>query len=297
MKNTRLRRSNEGRIAMLFLIPSLIGIFCLNLIPAIMSLVASLTDWIYTDGIGNWNFIGLRNFINLASDKWFIKSLVNTVIFTIVVVPIGIFLSLIIASLIDNYCHEKTAGVVRIALYMPHICNIVAVCAIWMALYSSYGPFTNLVRAFGVEKPPRWLADFTWALPAIMLVAIWAKLGYNVFIYGAAMAALPTDVYESSMLDGANGRQQFFKLTIPLLANTTFYLTVTGIISSFQTFGYVNVMTKGGPVDSTYILVYYIYKLAFDYRQSGYASAVAVVLFLMLLVITIIQYVHNNKKD
>lgn len=130
-----------------------------------------------------------------------------------------------------------------------------------------------------------------------MLVAIWAKLGYNVFIYGAAMAALPTDVYESSMLDGANGRQQFFKLTIPLLANTTFYLTVTGIISSFQTFGYVNVMTKGGPVDSTYILVYYIYKLAFDYRQSGYASAVAVVLFLMLLVITIIQYVHNNKKD
>ena len=297
MKRRDLRGRAERRIAALFLLPSLIGIFCLNLIPTCMSLSVSLTDWVYTNGIGNWNFVGLANFKALFSDSWFIKSLTNTLLLTIVVVPVGIFLSLVIAALIDTYCSDKVAGVVRVAMYIPNICNIVAVCAIWMALYSSYGPFTNLVRSFGFDNPPRWLADFKWALPAIMLVTVWAKLGYNVFIYGAAMAALPRDVYESAELDGANGRQQFFNLTIPLLSNTTFFLTVTGIIISFQTFGYVNVMTKGGPVDSTYVLVFYIYKLAFDYMQTGYASAVAVVLFLILLVITIIQYTHNNKEN
>ncbi len=282
---------------MIFLLPSLVGILVFNLIPTLMSLYASLTDWVYTNGVGNWTFVGLQNFVDMFSDTWFIKSLINTIAVTIVTVPIGIFIALVIAALIDNFCRERTAGVVRIALYMPNVCNIVAVSTIWVALYSSYGPFTNLVRALGWNDPPRWLADYHWALPAIMLVMIWAKLGYNVFIYSAAMSALPTELYESAALDGATGIQQFRKLTMPLLSNTTFFLTVTGIISSFQVFGYVNVMTSGGPVDATYTLVFYIYKLAFDYKQTGYGSAVAMVLFLMLLAITIIQYRHNNQKD
>lgn len=282
---------------MIFLLPSLVGILVFNLIPTLMSLYASLTDWVYTNGVGNWTFVGLQNFVDMFSDTWFIKSLINTIAVTIVTVPIGIFIALVIAALIDNFCRERTAGVVRIALYMPNVCNIVAVSTIWAALYSSYGPFTNLVRALGWNDPPRWLADYHWALPAIMLVMIWAKLGYNVFIYSAAMSALPTELYESAALDGATGIQQFRKLTMPLLSNTTFFLTVTGIISSFQVFGYVNVMTSGGPVDATYTLVFYIYKLAFDYKQTGYGSAVAMVLFLMLLAITIIQYRHNNQKD
>lgn len=297
MKHSAVQARKEERIALLFLFPSLAGILTLNLIPTLMSLYTSLTDWVYTNGIGNWEFVGLQNFIDLFSDTWFIKSLINTVAITIVTVPIGIFLALVIAALIDNFCREQTAGVVRIALYMPNVCNIVAVSTIWMAMYSSYGPFTNLVRALGWNDPPRWLADYTWALPAIMLVMVWAKLGYNVFMYGAAMSVLPSELYESAALDGATGIQQFRKLTIPLLGNITFFLTVTGIISSFQAFGYVNVMTKGGPVDATYTLVFYIYRLAFDYKQTGYGSAVAVVLFLILLGITIIQYIHNNRNN
>ena len=297
MKHSAVQARKEERIALLFLFPSLAGILTLNLIPTLMSLYTSLTDWVYTNGIGNWEFVGLQNFIDLFSDTWFIKSLINTVAITIVTVPIGIFLALVIAALIDNFCREQTAGVVRIALYMPNVCNIVAVSTIWMAMYSSYGPFTNLVRALGWNDPPRWLADYTWALPAIMLVMVWAKLGYNVFMYGAAMSVLPSELYESAALDGATGIQQFRKLTIPLLGNITFFLTVTGIISSIQAFGYVNVMTKGGPVDATYTLVFYIYRLAFDYKQTGYGSAVAVVLFLILLGITIIQYIHNNRNN
>ncbi|MBQ4564702.1 MAG: sugar ABC transporter permease [Lachnospiraceae bacterium] len=284
-------------MAILFLLPSLIGLIFLSLLPMLISMAASLTDWEYTRGLGNWNFVGFENFINLFDDAWFIKSLKNTIIYTIGTVPVGIFVALVIASLIDNFCNDKVAGYVRIALYMPNICNIVAVSVIWMALYSSYGPFTNLVRALGWENPPRWLANYHWALPSVMLVAVWAKLGYNVFMYGASMAALPAELYEAADLDGANGRQKFWHLTIPLLQPTTFYLTITAIISSFQSFGYTNVMTKGGPIDATYTLVYYIYKSAFAYTKTGYASAIAVVLFIMLLIVTIIQWIHNNKKE
>lgn len=291
------KKRGEGVMAMLFLFPSLIGLILLSLLPMVISMAASLTDWEYTRGLGNWNFVGLKNFIALFDDAWFIKSLKNTIFYTIGTVPVGIFIALVIASLIDNFCSDKVAGYVRIALYMPNICNIVAVSVIWMALYSSYGPFTNLVRAIGWSDPPMWLADYHWALPAVMLVAVWAKLGYNVFMYGASMAALPVELYEAAELDGASGVQQFWFLTIPLLKPTTFYLTITAIISSFQSFGYTNVMTKGGPIDATYTLVYYIYKSAFSYTKTGYASAIAVVLFAMLLVVTIIQWVHNNKKD
>lgn len=292
----RRQRREEG-MAMLFLLPSLLGLVLLSLIPMLISLYISLTDWVYTDGLGNWNFVGFQNFIDLWKDSWFQKSLWNTVIFTIVTVPLTIILALVIAALIDNFCADRTAGVVRIALYMPHICNIVATSTIWKTMYSTYGPFTNLMLALGWSDPPRFLVSYTWALPAIMLVVIWAKIGYSVFLYGAAMQSLPSDLYECASLDGANGFQKFRKLTIPLLANTTFFITITSIISSFQVFGYINVMTGGGPKDSTYVLVYYIYKLAFDYHKTGYGSAVAVVLFLILLIITIIQYVHNNKQD
>ena len=296
-KGRQRKRRREAGMAYAFLLPSLLGLLLLSLLPMLISLYISLTDWVYTNGLWNWNFVGFQNFIDLWSDSWFLKSLGNTVIFTVVTVPVGIFLALVAAALIDSFCGEQTSGVVRIALYMPHICNIVATSTIWKTLYSSYGPFTNLMRALGWQDPPKFLVSYTWALPAIMLVVIWARLGYWVFLYGAAMQALPVDLYESASLDGASGLQKFRRLTIPLLTNTTFYMTVTGIVSSFQVFGYVNVMTGGGPKDSTYVLVYYIYKLAFDYRRTGYASAVAVVLFVLLLLVTVVQYRHNSRKD
>lgn len=157
----RRQRREEG-MAMLFLLPSLLGLVLLSLIPMLISLYISLTDWVYTDGLGNWNFVGFQNFIDLWKDSWFQKSLWNTVIFTIVTVPLTIILALVIAALIDNFCADRTAGVVRIALYMPHICNIVATSTIWKTMYSTYGPFTNLMRALGWSDPPRFLVSYTW---------------------------------------------------------------------------------------------------------------------------------------
>lgn len=292
MKKKTLKKDN---VAYLFLLPSMIGVLLFSLGPLLMSLFFSLTDWNFARGFGNWNFVGFDNFKELLSDKWFTDSLKNTFLITIVTVPVGLVLSMIIAALIDNFCSTKLGNILRVSMYMPHICNIVASSAVWMALLSAYGPFTLMMRALGWEDPPKWLANYDWALPAIMLVMIWAGLGYKIFIYSASMAGMPRDLFESAELDGASKVQQFIHITVPLLRPTTFFLTITGIISSFKVFGYTNIMTQGGPGSSTYTLVYYIYSAAFKYYKFGYASAIAVVLFLILLVVTIIQWTHNDE--
>ena len=214
-----------------------------------------------------------------------------------VTVPIGLFLAVVIAVLIDQFCAKKLAGVLRVTMYMPKICNIVASAAVWTMLYSTYGPFTQLMKALGWTDPPRFLASYTWALPAVMLMSIWQGLGYHVFLYSASLTSLPKDIYEAADLDGVNGIQRFFYITLPQLKPTTFFLTVTGIISSFKVFGQINVMTHGGPGSSTYTLVYYIYKSAFTYYEMGYASAVAMVLFAILLCVTLYQWHHNKNND
>lgn len=158
----RRQRREEG-MAMLFLLPSLLGLVLLSLIPMLISLYISLTDWVYTDGLGNWNFVGFQNFIDLWKDSWFQKSLWNTVIFTIVTVPLTIILALVIAALIDNFCADRTAGVVRIALYMPHICNIVATSTIWKTMYST------LPIQIVPERPGLW--NMTRHLSGILLMS------------------------------------------------------------------------------------------------------------------------------
>ncbi len=296
-KNRKKKILRQNLVAYSFLLPSFLGLLLFSMIPMVISLFVSLTDWSYLNGIGNWNMVGLTNFINLWSDQWFWASLKNTLLYTVVTVPISLVIALVLAVLINDFCQKKVAGVVRVAMYMPHICNGVAVCAVWMALYSKYGPFTLLLQALGWKDPPRFLASYTWALPAIMLISIWAGLGYRIFIYSSAIVGLPADLYESAEIDGAIGVQKFGYITVPLLKPTTFFLTITGIIGSFKVFTYSNVLTNGGPGSSTYTMVYYVYKTAFGYYRMGYASAIAVILFLLLLIVTIIQWVHNNKND
>lgn len=291
------RRLRTDLIGYSFLLPSMAGLLCFSLLPLLFSLYVSLTDWNFLKGVGNWTFVGLHNFAALWTDDWFLASLKNTVLFTVVTVPLGLLISVVLASLIDSFCPARLAGSLRIALYMPHICNIVATAAVWIMMFSSYGPFTQLMRTLGWANPPKWLADYDWALPAVMLVSIWGSLGYRVFIYSAAIQGLPKDLYEAADIDGAGAVKKFLHLTIPLLAPTTFFLTLTGIIGSFKVFGSINVMTKGGPGYATYTLVFYIYKTAFSYYRMGYGSAVAVMLFAMMLLITVYQWNHNKKRE
>ncbi|MCL2319513.1 MAG: sugar ABC transporter permease [Treponema sp.] len=280
-----------------FILPSFLGLVCFSMFPLVIALFVSLTDWNFTDGIGIWTVIGLKNFLDLWADEWFRAALLNTIIYTAVTVPVSLFLSLVIAVVIDKFCRRRLAAIARISMYMPHICNIVATSAVWIALLSSYGPFTQLMRYLGWADPPRWLADYFWALPAVMLVSIWSSLGYRIFIYSASLQGVSRDLYDAADIDGANTVQQFFRITIPMLKPTTFFLTITGIIASFKAFGTINVMTRGGPGHSTYTLVYYIYTSAFQYYRMGYSSSIAVVLFIILLGITLYQWHHNKQTE
>ncbi len=297
MQGKRKKELKQSLTAASFLAPSLLGLILFSAVPVVFSMFISLTDWNYVNGIGNWNFVWFENFKKLWSDEWFRAALRNTFVYTVVTVPIGLFLAVVIAVLIDQFCAKKLAGVLRVTMYMPKICNIVASAAVWTMLYSTYGPFTQLMKALGWTDPPRFLASYTWALPAVMLMSIWQGLGYHVFLYSASLTSLPKDIYEAADLDGVNGIQRFFYITLPQLKPTTFFLTVTGIISSFKVFGQINVMTHGGPGSSTYTLVYYIYKSAFTYYEMGYASAVAMVLFAILLCVTLYQWHHNKNND
>ena len=297
MQGKRKKERKQSLTAASFLAPSLLGLILFSAVPVVFSMFISLTDWNYVNGIGNWNFVWFENFKKLWSDEWFRAALRNTFVYTVVTVPIGLFLAVVIAALIDQFCAKKLAGMLRVTMYMPKICNIVASAAVWTMLYSTYGPFTQLMKALGWTDPPRFLASYTWALPAVMLMSIWQGLGYHVFLYSASLTSLPKDIYEAADLDGVNGIQRFFYITLPQLKPTTFFLTVTGIISSFKVFGQINVMTHGGPGSSTYTLVYYIYKSAFTYYEMGYASAVAMVLFAILLCVTLYQWHHNKNND
>lgn len=276
-----------------FILPNIIGFLIFTLIPIVFSFIISFTDWDYTQGLGNWNFNWGANFIEMWKDKWFTASLVNTVLFAVAVVPITVFLAMIISVVIDKFCFAKTP--LRLAIFMPYISNIVAVAIVWVMMYSPWGPFTQLVQYFGVENPPQWLGEYDWALIAIIIMSIWGGVGYAVMIYTSAIQALPQDVYEAADVDGASQLTKFFKLTVPFLSPTTFFLVITSLITSFQVFAQIQIMTRGGPGTSTHVLVYYIYTSAFSFYRMGYAASMSWILFLILFIITIIQWQGQKK--
>lgn len=291
MKNKRQLKTDLTGLA--FILPNVIGMVCFTLIPMIFSLIISFTDWDFTKGFGNWNFIGVENFIKMWGDEWFTSALKNTLIFAFVSVPVIIILSMVLAVVIDRYCIAKTP--VRLAMLMPYISNVVAIAIVWVMMYSPWGPFTQLVKFLGVDNPPQWLGDYNWALLAVILMTIWSNVGYCILIYTSSIQVLPQDVYEAADMDGAGEIRKFFKLTVPFLTPTTFFLIITQFISAFQVFAQVQVMTQGGPGTSTNVLVYYIYKSGFNYYKMGYAAAMSWILFLILFVITMIQW-RGQKK-
>lgn len=293
-KNMHLSKQGKtDATGYLFILPNLIGMLMFTLIPLVFSLFISFTDWDFTQGFGNWKLVGLSNFIEMWHDEWFLASLKNTFIFAFTVVPITICLALVVAVVIDKYCFAKLP--LKLALFMPYISNVVAIAIVWVMMYSPWGPFTQLMQAMGWKNTPQWLGDYHWALPSIILMSIWSNIGYATLIYSSAIASLPKDLYEAAEVDGANAMTAFFHITIPELAPTTFFLVITTMINSFQVFAPVQIMTRGGPGTSTHVLVYYIYTAAFTFYRMGYASAISWILFLILLVITLIQW-RGQKK-
>lgn len=277
----------------LFIAPNLIGLMLFTIFPLLFSLVISFSSWDYTQGFSAIKFNGGENYITMWSDEWFTTSFINSFYFALGVVPLTIVLALVSAVLIERYVIGKTP--VRLAMFMPYVSNIVAISIVWVMMYSPYGPITYLIKAFGVENPPKWLGDYNWAMPAIIVMSIWAGIGYAVMIYSSSIQSLPEDLYDAARIDGANEAQKFLKITVPLLSPTTFFLMVTMLIGNFQAFGQVHIMTHGGPGTATNVLIYYIYTAAFSFFKMGYAASISWVLFVILFIITLFLWRAQRK--
>lgn len=285
-KRRGVRHENVGY---LFILPNLLGFIVLTLAPVLFSLLVSFTNWNLFGGLTKLHFIGVSNFVKMWSDVWFISSIQNNLIFTLGVIPTTLVLALLAAVVLNGDLYGRS--VVRTMFFVPYISNIVAVSAIWLALYNpDSGPINQLLTSIGVHNPPGWIASTQWALPAIMFMAVWGGVGYNAVIYLAGLQAIPNELYEAARLDGTSGFQRLRYITIPMLSPTTFFLLVTDIIGSFQVFGQINIMTEGGPVRATTVIAYYIYQAGFAYFKMGYAASMAWFLFAGIFLVTFIQW-------
>jgi multiple sugar transport system permease protein len=294
MKSKYYEKNRDNIAGYLFILPGLIGFIAFIIIPFISSFILSFTEWNFVSGLSGIKFIGLKNFGKLFKDVWFTSSFSNNFIFAITVVPISLVLGLIIAVLIQKYVFGSS--IAKVMIFMPYISSVVAIAIVWMVLLQpSYGPLNELLKSFGMTNPPKWLADMNWALPTLIFISIWQGLGYYVIIYIGGLNSIPNDLYESADIDGANFWHKLLYISIPLVSPTTFFLAITGIISSFKVFDLISVLTQGGPGTSTTVLAYYIYKSAFQYHNMGYASAMSWVIFVVIFMITIIQWKGQKK--
>ena len=293
MKNHSLHR--EGIVGWLFVMPSILGFLAFVLIPVLVSVFISFTSWDIVSGLSNIQFIGISNFKQLFEDSMFIKSLQNNLVYTVLFVPSTMILALLIALAMNQKIYGR--NMLRALFFIPFITNIVAISIVWMALFHPYsGPINKLLEALGMQNPPMWLMKRSSALPSITVVNVWFHMGYAMVIFLNGLQTVPRDLYEAADIDGAGPVRKFFRITLPMLSPTTFFILVTTMIDSFKVFGTINVMTQGGPSgDATTVIVFYMYQTAFRYYRMGYASAMSLVLFLMIFIVTIVQW-RGQKK-
>ena len=276
---------DQRRTGWLFVLVPMLLFLAFSVYPMLYAGYLSLTEFTFTKAPV---FIGLRNFARLVDDQVFQTALVNTIIYSLGVVPSGMALSLLLALLLNQRIRGIT--LFRIAFYMPVVTSTVASGMVWLWMYAPDSGIINQALA-GLGLPAqRWLLDPRLALPAVMVMAVWKNLGYTMMIYLAALQGIPGHLYESAELDGANAWDKLWAITLPLIKPATFFIFVTSIISSFQVFGSVYVMTKGGPGYATTTVVHQVYLNAFRYLRMGYASAEALILFVVIFALSLINW-------
>ena len=278
--------------AYLYLMPVIIILFAFHVRPIFMALGVSFYEW---DLIGNPEFVGAGNYTRLFDDPMFWKSIWNTIYYAALSIPLTIFLSMGIAILLNNPI--RGLGFYRTAYFIPVVTSINAVAIVWNFIYHpEIGLLNKVIGWFGIS-PVAWLQDPNWAMPAIILMSVWKGLGNNIIIFLTGLQNIPKHLYEAARIDGANRWQQFIHITWPMLSPTTFFIFTMSVIGSFQVFSQVYMMTpRGGPLKSTMVVVYYLYRKAFDQFEFGYALAMAFVLFLIIFACTLFNKLYIEKK-
>ena len=269
-----------------FILPGTAFYLMVTIMPMFMGLWMSLHRWNILRT--RQTFIGLANYATVLTNPVFWQALKNTLIYTVGVVPVQIGLALIVALLLNAEIRGRT--IFRLLYYLPVVTPLSIAAVIWQWIYHpQMGLLNAALSTFGVA-PRNWLGDPQIAMLSVIIVAIWAGLGYKMVIFLAALQGIPESYYEAAMIDGANRLDLFRHITLPLLRPTMLYVFITSLIGSFQVFGLVNVLTGGGPLDATNVLVMHIYRRAFSDYQFGEASAMSFVLFAIILLFTLVQW-------
>jgi multiple sugar transport system permease protein len=275
-------RHRQMLLAFLFILPAIINFTVFRYVPILEAARASLYQYSLLGGYRD--FIGLDHYTRMISDPVFWQSLKVTVLFVIYKVPIQIVLSLALAVLLQR--ETFGAGIVRSAILTPMVTSVIVVSIIWAMMYhSQQGLIQSMLGAVGIPRQA-FLSDAGRALPAVTVMMIWKDLGFSLIILLAGLKAIPATYYEAALVDGANAWEAFRRVTIPLLMPVLMFAVVTQAVFSFQVFTPVYQMTKGGPLDATKVLVYYIYQQGFRFQDMGYASAISIVTLGLLLIVS-----------
>ena len=294
MKKQSLRSTHrrEAIIGWAFVTPQMAGFIIFVLLPLFSVFIYGMQDKNML--FGTSTFVGLDNFIRLFKDPLFVKSLVNTLIFSAGVVPLNLILSLMLALYLGG--GKSGTKFVRGIIFLPVVTSGVAWAIVWRYLLQggTAGPINWFLSQIGIEGP-NWLFEKGWAMASVIVTRVMKNLGMNVLIFMGAVLNMPDDVIEAARIDGAKGWNLFAKIKLPLLMPTVMMVTIVTVIGSMRVFDTIKLMTDGGPEGSTMVMVYYIYHQAFRMFETGYASAIAVVLFGIVLILTVLQWVSRKR--
>ncbi|MFT4228117.1 carbohydrate ABC transporter permease [Micropruina sp.] len=273
-----------------FVAPQTIGMIVFVLIPFALTFALSFAKW---SGLGPIRWIGMSNYTDQLTDPVFLRSIVNTFVIALITVPVGLGASIVVATLLEKL---KTRSIYMVMFFAPVVTSSIAVAMIWQQMLRADGMISEfLATVFGIT-PPDWLGDPRLALIAVCMVAIWSSMGLNVVIFLAGLKNIPPSVLEAATVDGASPVSQFFRIKMPLISPIIFYSTIVAVISSFQTFDIVYVLTNdAGPDNATRTMVYHIYDVGYRSAKFGVASAASVILLLITLVVTMIQLAAQKK--
>lgn len=272
--------------AMIFILPAVLGTLIFIVIPVIFSFSLSFVNW---DLLSPITFAGVNNYKDVLTDKTFLQVLSNTFVFAISTSVFSVIIPLVLACILNSKI--RGSNFYKTAYFLPFITPMIVIAIVWQWIFDPNIGLLNQLFHLNIK----WLYDARYAMPALIAVSVWKLIGYNMIIFLSGLSAINQEVLEAAKIDGANSWQTFKNVTVPLLSPTIFFVIVITSISSFQVFDLIYIMTEGGPNNSTMVLVYSIYKYAFEFFDVGKASAIAYILFAIIFVLVLFQWKLRKK--
>ncbi len=290
----KLHMGNKGKSSLeaaVFILPALLPLLLFWIYPVLKTVYISFTNWDYMTP--TYDYVLFDNYISLFKDPRFYDAVVNTLVFTLgTVVPtigIGLGLSLLMQKAF------KGAGFLKFIIFSPWITPTVAISIVWAWIFESDNGFANMILEFLNMEPLNWIKSSDTAMIAVIIVTVWKSIGYAMIFYLSALEKVPKELYEATDIDGANSFEKFKAVTLPCISPTTFFLLIITMVNSLQAYDQIQVLTQGGPAGSTRTLLYMYYQLGFEEFDMGQASAIAVILILITIIISLIQFVASKK--